>query len=95
MKTEQHPYSTVIHYATGGVVDHEKNTSDFSTMCGRHFRQGHSAIMDSGYSGVQRVTCKVCKTKLKEYCLASVPHRKAGNGNDSTSYLKSLSALTG
>lgn len=48
-----------IHYATGGLITPEK--SEFRTLCGRKFRQGHSEIMQSGYVGAKNVTCKDCR----------------------------------
>ena len=51
-----------IHYATGGLITPEK--SEFSTLCNRKFSQGHSEIMQSGYTGAQNVTCKDCRKIL-------------------------------
>jgi hypothetical protein len=51
-----------IHYATGGLITPEK--SEFSTLCGRKFPQGHSVIMQSGYSGAKNVTCVDCRAKI-------------------------------
>lgn len=67
MKTEKHPYSTVVHYATGGFIDKpgtDQAYAEFSTLCGRTFQQGHDQLMQSGYVGAQNVTCKICRKKL-------------------------------
>jgi len=53
-----------IHYATGGLITPER--AEFSTLCKRKFPQGHSKIMQSGFTGAQNVTCKDCR-KLLDY----------------------------
>lgn len=62
MKTEKHPYSKVIHFGTGGVID--KNGGSFTTLCGKTFKQGHDKIMMSGHWGATHCTCKTCKRIL-------------------------------
>lgn len=52
-----------IHYATGGLITPEM--SEFSTLCGRKFPTGGKDIMDAGYSGRQRITCKDCLHRLE------------------------------
>lgn len=54
--------SNKIHYATGGLISPEK--SEFSTLCGRKFPQGHDEIMQSGAYGAQNTTCKDCRAIL-------------------------------
>lgn len=51
-----------IHYATGGLITPDK--SEFKTLCGRKFPQGHSEIIQSGYAGAKNVTCEDCRAKL-------------------------------
>ena len=53
---------TKIHYATGGLITPER--SEFTTLCKRKFPRGGSDIMQSGYSGVQNVTCWDCRDRL-------------------------------
>lgn len=65
MKTREHPFSRVLHFAIGGMITPEK--AEFRTLCGRKFKQGHSELMAGGAYGAGRTTCKVCKRKLKLY----------------------------
>lgn len=51
-----------IHYATGGLITPEK--SEFITLCGRKFPQGHDEIMQAGYLGAKNTTCKDCRKIL-------------------------------
>lgn len=62
MKTEKHPFSKVIHYGIGGTITPEK--AEFTTLCKKVFKQGHDALMQSGYLGAQNTTCKPCRAKL-------------------------------
>lgn len=63
-----------IHYATGGLITPEK--AEFNTLCGRKFPQGHSEIMQSGYTGAQNTTCNDCRRKLDERAKADA-HRES------------------
>lgn len=66
MKTEYGLIQNIvktIHYATGGLITPQK--SEFNTLCGRKFSQGHSEIMQSGYTGAQNITCEDCRHILE------------------------------